>query len=153
MTRSFEGEPGGFEPSASEEVAQELGHDLMSPYCPGRTIASCPTQAARDLEADILQQAESGRTREQIEAELVERFGPDIVGYRGDPVVLYGSVIMAVSAAFLLAWFGQRWVRRARKADAGPPGAQPEAGATPSQAPTRRELDRLENELDDIEEF
>jgi hypothetical protein len=31
-------------------LATELSHDLMSPYCPGRTIATCPSPQARKLE-------------------------------------------------------------------------------------------------------
>ncbi|MFY0531261.1 cytochrome c-type biogenesis protein [Nannocystis pusilla] len=52
----------------------ELSHDLMSPYCPGRTIATCPSPNARKLEAQILDQARSGESRETIENTLVARF-------------------------------------------------------------------------------
>ena len=86
-------------PSAeAEEVMQALSHDLMSPYCPGRTIATCPSPNARKLEAQILEQAEAGRSREQIEAALAERF-PGIRGYVGRPELIWDH-----AAAAVLAW-------------------------------------------------
>lgn len=53
----------------------EISHDLMSPYCPGRTLSACPSPQADDLRMWILVQEASGRSREDVEAELYERFG------------------------------------------------------------------------------
>ena len=79
------------EDAERERVLAELSNELMSPYCPGRTIASCPSGQARKLEDHILAEAQAGKTREEIEQSLVERFGPEIIGYAPQPVVLYGS--------------------------------------------------------------
>jgi cytochrome c-type biogenesis protein CcmH/NrfF len=126
-----------------EQVLQDLSNDLMSPYCPGRTISSCPSEAARKLEDHILAQAEAGKTREEIEADLVDRFGTDIVGYAPQPVVLYGTALVAVAALVVVAWLGKRWVRGSR-------ATGPAAGGT---KPTRHELDALDDALDDEEGF
>lgn len=130
-----------------DEVLQELSTDLMSPYCPGRTIASCPSPQARKLEDHILAQAEAGYSREQIEAQLVERFGTEIVGYAPQPVLLYGSALVGMIALVLLVFMGRRWSRASRPAAATAEGGQ---GGT---APTQAELDRLEDALDDYETF
>jgi cytochrome c-type biogenesis protein CcmH/NrfF len=98
-----------------EETARDLSHDLMSPYCPGRTIASCSSQAARDLEDEILQQAQAGKSREEIEQALVARFGEEIIGYAGRPVVLYGSAVAALVAAVLLVFVGWKWASSPRR--------------------------------------
>jgi cytochrome c-type biogenesis protein CcmH/NrfF len=45
----------------------EMWNDLMSPYCPGRTLADCPS----DQEA-------SGRSAEDVHAEVLAAFG-DVV--------------------------------------------------------------------------
>lgn len=139
----------------------ELSHDLMSPYCPGRTIASCPSPQARKLEAHILEQAESGKSREQIETSLVARF-PDIRGYVGRPEILYGTALFALLAIIGLTLAARRWVRRTAAASgssavpgtagvAGEPGA---AGAGVGGASTsRRENDALDDALDRIDEF
>jgi cytochrome c-type biogenesis protein CcmH/NrfF len=133
----------------AEALALELSHDLMSPYCPGRTISTCPSPQARELEADILAQARAGRSREQIEQILVDRFGGDIVGYGNRPVVLYGSAIAGLVAAILLAYVGRRWVVRGRPAPTKTAGPATTAATATSAA----ELDAVEDELDRIEEF
>lgn len=138
----------------------ELSHDLMSPYCPGRTIASCPSPQARKLEAHILEQAESGKSREQIETSLVARF-PDIRGYVGRPEILYGTALFALLAIIGLSLAARRWVRRtAMRGSSAVPGTagvadEPgSAGAGVAGASTsRRENDALDDALDRIDEF
>lgn len=102
----------------AEDLVTELSNDLMSPYCPGRTIASCPSPQARKLEAHILEQAKGGKTRPEIEAELVARF-PDIRGYVGRPEILYGTALVALIAILGLVFAARRWVGRSRLATAG----------------------------------
>jgi len=66
------------EPSASggpPPWAYSLAHDLMSPFCPGRTLAACPSPQADQLRQWILFQAAAGLTQGQIEESLFERFG------------------------------------------------------------------------------
>ena len=58
--------------------AYELWHDLMSPYCPGRTLAECPSPAADELRLWILTQAAAGADRSEVEASLYARFGDQI---------------------------------------------------------------------------
>ena len=133
--------PPGHDP---ELILQELSNELMSPYCPGRTIASCPSVNARKLEDDILAQAKEGKTREEIEQQLVDRFGTEIVGYRPPPAVLYGSIIVGVVALVMLALAARRWVRRPRVVH-GPEG---EKSNRDGKAPSAAELDALEDALD-----
>lgn len=151
------------EPEA-EALMLELSHDLMSPYCPGRTIATCPSPQARKLEEQILVQARSGQSREEIETALVNRF-PDIRGYVGRPELVWGTAVAAVIALTLLFFVARRWVRggpRAQTVAASPdaaalatPGTRP-GGSPPEGAkgtPSRREIDALEDALDRVDEF
>ena len=55
--------------------AYSLAHDLMSPFCPGRTLAACPSPQSDQLRQWILFQAAAGQTLEELEATLYERFG------------------------------------------------------------------------------
>lgn len=146
-------------PSAeAEAVMQSLSHDLMSPYCPGRTIATCPSPNARKLEAQILEQAEAGRSREEIEAALAERF-PGIRGYVGRPELIWGTAAGALVVLVLLVVAGRRWVRGARAASARAAAASPDTagvGVAASRAvgaPSRREIDALDDALDRVDEF
>jgi hypothetical protein len=47
--------------------AYDLPNDLMSPFCPGRSLADCPSPDAASLRMWILVQAVAGRTRADVE--------------------------------------------------------------------------------------
>lgn len=159
------GEPAGHglpsvDPAAAEAIAVELSHDLMSPYCPGRTIATCPSPQARKLEDHILEQAQQGKSRVEIETALASRF-PDIRGYVGRPEIIYGTAVIALVAILGLILVARRWVRQSRAAMAGAAVAAPGSAMTPdlpaapivAGTPSRREADALDDELDRIDEF
>lgn len=145
------------EPEA-EALMLELSHDLMSPYCPGRTIATCPSPQARKLEAQILEDARAGRSREEIESTLVGRF-PDIRGYIGRPELVWGTAVAAVIALTLLVFVARRWVRgsvRGSASEAAPaasPDAAGRAGRGSAATPAQREIDALDDALDRVDEF
>jgi len=157
----------------AEDLATELSHDLMSPYCPGRTIASCPSPQARKLENSILEQAKAGKSRVEIESELASRF-PDIRGYVGRPEIIYGTAVVALLAIIGLILAGRRWVGHSRASAiaaasgtasqfaVATAGAGPAAAASPSAEglagtaagkPSPREIDALDDALDRIDEF
>lgn len=164
------GEPPQANSEQAEALATELSHDLMSPYCPGRTIATCPSPQARKLEQHILTQAQEGKSRVEIESALAERF-PDIRGYVGRPEIIYGTALLALLAIVGLVIVGRRWVRQTRAravgglaAAGGVPaiGSQAIAGglstdlpttAAPPGKPSRSEVDALDDALDRIDEF
>lgn len=170
-------DPAGGSPSAdarAEDLAIQLSNDLMSPYCPGRTIATCPSPQARKLENNILEQARAGKTRVEIESELAARF-PDIRGYVGRPEIIYGTAVVALLAIVGLVLAARRWVGHSRAAATA--GAMATAGSAASTAaaaatsvatagsrsadgspagtgtPSRREIDALDDALDRIDEF
>lgn len=55
--------------------AYELSDELMSPYCPGRALSECPSSAAEELRLWIIQQENSGMSRESVESALLTRYG------------------------------------------------------------------------------
>jgi len=138
---------------AAEALATELSHDLMSPYCPGRTISSCTSPQARKLEQYILSEAQSGKDRAEIEGELVKRY-PDIQGYLGRPELLWGTALGAILAMAALAWAARRWLARGRRASAAgvAAGVDGAVSAAP-RAASPRELAALEDALDQVDEF
>ena len=142
-----------FAPSPdAEQLTRDLSNDLMSPYCPGRTISSCPSEQARKLEDYIMEQAESGKSRDEIETMLVDRFGREKLGSKTDPLVLYGSLGAALAAGLLIVFATRRWLRPApAAASASPKSRGAPAPALPKA--TQAELDGLEDALDDLEEF
>jgi len=63
-----------------ESWGYDLSHDLMSPFCPGRTLATCPSPQASELVQWIVMQEAAGASREQVVEMLIERFGEEILG-------------------------------------------------------------------------
>ncbi len=89
--------------SAADEAgwSYELGTQLMSPYCPGRTLVDCPSAQAAELRAWIEGQEAQGRTRQEVEEQLYARFG-DVVRQAPDPRG-FGLAAYLIPAAALLA--------------------------------------------------
>jgi len=55
--------------------AYAIAHELMSPFCPGRTLAECPSPQASELKFWILNQAAAGASEAEVREMLAERFG------------------------------------------------------------------------------
>lgn len=64
----------GAEPAANG-WAYELPHYLMSPFCPGRTVADCSSPQAESLRLWMIVQEAAGRTRADVEQELLAKYG------------------------------------------------------------------------------
>lgn len=68
-------------PAASKSSwAYDLAGELMSPFCPGRTLASCPSPQAGELIQWIATQEAAGVSRDEVISMLVERHGEEILG-------------------------------------------------------------------------
>lgn len=68
------------ESAAAPSWAYDLAGELMSPFCPGRTLASCPSPQAGELIQWIALQEAAGASRDEVIAMLVERHGEEILG-------------------------------------------------------------------------
>lgn len=56
----------------------DLANELMSPFCPGRALAECPSPQATEMRSWILDQERAGRTREAVEEELYRLWGDQL---------------------------------------------------------------------------
>lgn len=73
---------GAQEAPASPDVdrqARELFHTLMSPYCPGSLLASCPSANAAVLRDSVRARLQRGQSPERIREHLVSVYGPEIL--------------------------------------------------------------------------
>ena len=61
--------------AAERPWSEELERNLMSPYCPGRSLTECPSPQATELRLWIQAQERAGVPREQVEARLFQEFG------------------------------------------------------------------------------
>ena len=77
-----------------ERDARVLFGEILSPYCPGITLTSCPSEGAFLLKDSIKAELAAGRTPDEIMRGLENRFGPAI--HARPPTSGFG----------LLAWVG-----------------------------------------------
>ena len=116
----------------------------MSPFCPGRSLADCPSPDAASMRMWILVQAAAGRTRADVEEELYARYGemirsaPKAEGIGAAAYWMPAAVFVAGGA--LVVWFLRRATRRVA------PG---EPSARPLDPEVERKLDELLDSEDD----
>lgn len=107
--------------------AYDLANRLMSPFCPGRTLAECPSPQAESLRMWIVVQEAAGRSQEDVLEELYARYGDDIrstpraEGFGTAAYVI--PVVVFLVGGVLVAAFLYRWTRRG----GGPPSSPPPA--------------------------
>jgi cytochrome c-type biogenesis protein CcmH len=125
-----------------EGWAYDVANEIMSPYCPGRTLAECPSSQAGDLRAWILVQEAAGRSREDVEVDLYERFGDVILAApraEGFGITAYAIPILAfLAGGVLVVVFLRRQTAEAAAATA------PTGPAAP--VPGDAELERIVDE-------
>ncbi len=61
-----------------ESQTHEISGDVMSPFCPGRSLNDCPSSSATDLRNQISQMLTEGKTREEVLGELYKKYGDEI---------------------------------------------------------------------------
>jgi cytochrome c-type biogenesis protein CcmH/NrfF len=61
--------------STSLKDAQEIYYETLSPFCPGRSLADCPTDQSRELKVKILQDLESGKSKQEVLNKVLADYG------------------------------------------------------------------------------
>ena len=111
--------PAGAQSEASaqpEGWAYDLAGEMMSPFCPGRTLADCPSPQADSLRMWILIQESAGRSRKDVEEELYERYGDVILAApraEGIGIAAYAIPVLAfLGGGGLIVWLLRRLTAR-----------------------------------------
>ena len=120
---------------ARARAAHELSRELMSPYCPGRTLADCPSPDAGAVRDEIRAALRAGESVDSIRARIESRFGAQVIGV---PTTLLGwmiPVVVLAAGAIALVLALRRAVSR--------PGSLPRVSSDVAA--------RLEQELRDLE--
>lgn len=117
----------------AEGFAYDLAGELMSPFCPGRTLASCPSPQAAELVQWISLQEAAGATREDVIEMLIDRFGEEILGAPPAKGITLWAYVFPVAGFLvgggLVALALRRLVRRGvvAESDTGPDGGSGQA--------------------------
>jgi cytochrome c-type biogenesis protein CcmH len=119
-------------------AAYALSRELMSPYCPGRTLADCPSPNAAALREEIRDRIEAGVTPDIIRADLEDRFGSAL---QGTPASAFGWILPALILALGALGLGVALVRLSRR------GAEAPTDDPPLPADLEREIEEELREL------
>lgn len=97
-----------------------LYRDLLSPYCPGLSLASCPSPQADSLRKAIAVRFNNGEPINTITESLVAHYGPNI---RGSPTMdgfgaaafLVPALLFVGGGLFIFRWLRRNTTRRAAR--------------------------------------
>ena len=123
-----------------QEVAGDIAGKVMSPFCPGVTLESCPSAEAVRLRANIARKAAAGWSEGRIMSWLHSEYGdavratPPAEGVGLLAWVLPAAAVAAGAALAVLLL--RRWTPRRRASSPAPP------------APAPGDRERLERELE-----
>jgi cytochrome c-type biogenesis protein CcmH len=112
--------------------AYALSRELMSPYCPGRTLADCPSPNAAALREEIRDQLAAGATIDEVRGDLERRFGDQVRAVPRGPLVWGIPILVLLAGAIALAVALRRLSR--------PQGGQAEAISPELEREIEREL-------------
>jgi cytochrome c-type biogenesis protein CcmH/NrfF len=98
---------------------------LMSPFCPGLTVAECPSGQSAALRRRIDAMVASGRTNREIDAWAVANYGETVLGRPR------GILAWLAPAAIVLGGLGLVLMRLQRQPRSSPAPAEPETPIPP----------------------
>lgn len=115
-------------------------NEVMSPFCPGRTLSACTSGQADTLRMWILVQEAAGRSQEDVHEELIAKYGDVVLSAprpKGFGVTAYAlPALFFLGGGLVVVLFLKRQTRGARKA----------APAAASPAPLDPEIERAIDE-------
>lgn len=91
--------------------AHEISRDLMSPYCPGRTLEACPSPDALVVREEIRAALRAGEAPDSIRARIEARFGQGVVGLPQSSFGRALPVILVIAGGAALIYALRRLVR------------------------------------------
>jgi cytochrome c-type biogenesis protein CcmH/NrfF len=104
-------------PGEVSNVVEELSQEIYSPYCPGKTLAMCPSGGAAKVRREIQDMAEEGMTKQQIKDQVIEEHGEEF-RYEKPPAKDNYPLLGMIIAGLLLCGFAVWWFTRRREEDA-----------------------------------
>lgn len=67
------------QPGMVDDEARQIYMELMSPFCPGLSLAACQSGKAAELREEIRERLAAGETKQEIIDSIVERYGEQVL--------------------------------------------------------------------------
>ena len=109
------------------QLTQQISQEIYSPFCPGKTLAMCPSPGAAEVRRDIQDLARQGMQKQDIKETIVGEYGEEfrmVEPPASDNYALLGVLAGAFALCLIAIWFfaGRKKTGPAEDAaDAGPP--------------------------------
>lgn len=65
------------EPGEVYHLTREISNEVLSPFCPGKTLSMCSSYKAADVRRVIQDRAQEGLSKEEIKAEILKTYGDE----------------------------------------------------------------------------
>lgn len=130
---------------AEEKAAAAIARQTMSPFCPGRTLADCPSEYATEWRQEIRQMLAAGRSPADIQQELERRAGANLSGSPARDASYWVPAAFAVLGVGVLAAIFLRLRVTSTQRNATPPEKRPDGA--PIDFEEQIDDTRLEAEL------
>ena len=128
-------------------VANQVSHEILSPFCPGKTLAMCPSPAAAEVRMKIQEMAESGMEEPEIREAIIEEHGEEFRTIE-PPLIDDIGLLGALGGGFAIAVFAVVVISRRKKGAAATPEAV-EASASPEPPTDDPYLEELRKQYKD----
>ncbi len=138
---------GGLTEDQIDQKAADISAEVMSPFCPGRTLSSCPSPNATAWREEIRTWLRQGDTPQEIQKRLEKRVGKDLSGGPSGSMSWGLPVGIGVGSVIFLALAASRLLRREDDEPAPPKGKKrPKEDDASLDARIDEELEKLDND-------
>lgn len=100
-----------------EERVREIASELRCVVCQNLSVADSPSELAKEMRNLVREQVEQGKSREEIQAYFVSRYGEYVLlspPKRGFNLLVWGLPFLAIAAGGVVVYFVvRRWTEQA----------------------------------------
>jgi len=96
-------------PGEVSRVTNDVSNEILSPFCPGKTLKMCTSPNAAEVRRIVQDKAREGKSKEDIKQEILEQFGdefelkePPASDNRNLFIVLALSLALAIAVVVIL---------------------------------------------------
>ncbi|MFP4600341.1 MAG: cytochrome c-type biogenesis protein CcmH [Persicimonas sp.] len=143
-------EEGTSEPRSGQvsSLSSQVSQEIESPYCPGKTLAMCPSGGAADVRREIQDLAREGKDRQEIKDAIIDKYGEEF--RLVEPPAEDNYTLLGVVGGGLVCFLAAIWFISARRKDAvGTEGADGGLSDDELSDEERAYLEELRDEYQD----
>lgn len=98
------------------QMTQEVSKEIYSPFCPGKTLAMCPSGGASDVRQEIQVLASEGMEKQAIKEAIIDKYGEEFRMVEPPAQDNY-ALLSVLAGAFVLCLFAIWFFAARRRAD------------------------------------